>query len=187
MRPGRLAGSIGHGAAFCHSGRPYRAGGNLPHAAAAPGQVWPENQLRSWLLPQVYERLKAGQGEYLAELRMAVALFLRFSGLDYDQDDQAGIKLDAYIRWVQNILAYHEGNLIQLVTGDKGSYLYAAFGAPVAHGDDAARAIAAALKLQTQAAGAGIYHRNSDWVKPGPHAHRRLRQQQPAHLRRAGQ
>lgn len=125
-------------------------------AAAGNRPALDENQTRPWLLPPVYERIKAGQGNFLAELRPAVALFLRFGGLDYDHDDQAGGKLDAYIRWVQNILAYHEGHMIQLVTGDKGSYLYAAFGAPVAHGDDAARAVAAALMLQELPPGLGF-------------------------------
>jgi class 3 adenylate cyclase/tetratricopeptide (TPR) repeat protein len=108
-----------------------------------------EAQTRPWLLPPIYERLKAGQEHYLAELRTGVALFLRFGGLDYDNDDAAGEKLDTYIRWVQRTLAHYEGYLIQLTSGDKGSYLYAAFGAPLAHGDDAARAVAAALRLQS--------------------------------------
>lgn len=108
-----------------------------------------EAQTRPWLLPLVYERLKAGQERYLAELGTVVALFLRFGGLDYDNDDAAGEKLDAYIRWVQRSLAHYEGYLIQLTSGDKGSYLYAAFGAPLAHDDDAARAVAAALQLQS--------------------------------------
>ena len=42
----------------------------------------------------------------------------------------------------------YEGTLIQLTIGDKGSYLYAAFGAPLAHEDDTARAAAAALELR---------------------------------------
>ena len=108
-----------------------------------------EAQTRPWLLPPVYERLKAGRGRFLAELRTAIALFISFKGLDYDQDDAAGDKLDAYIRWVQNILAHYEGYLLQLTIGDKGSYLYASFGAPLAHGDDASRAVAAALELQS--------------------------------------
>jgi predicted ATPase/class 3 adenylate cyclase len=119
----------------------------IPRAAFTPAQ------LRPWLLPPVYERLVAGQrvsGEqqFLAELRPAVTLFLRFSGLDYDGDDAAGEKLDAYIRWAQATLARYEGYLLQLTVGDKGSYFYAAFGAPIAHDDDAARAVAAALELR---------------------------------------
>jgi len=106
-----------------------------------------EEQIRPWLLPPIYERLRTGQGQFLAELRPAVAFFLKFGGLDYDQDDAAGEKLDTYIRWVQNILSRHEGFLIQLTTGDKGNYLYAVFGAPLAHDDDPARAVGVAIDL----------------------------------------
>jgi adenylate cyclase len=106
-------------------------------------------QLRPWLLPPVYERLRTGRGEFLTELRPAVTpLFLRFGGIDYDEDEAAGDKLDAFIRWVQTILVGYEGYLLHLSMGDKGSYLSAGFGAPFAHEDDAVRAVSAALELQ---------------------------------------
>ena len=108
-----------------------------------------KDQVRGWLLPAIYDRWQAGQGQFLAELRPVSALFLKFSGLDYDQDEAAGEKLDAYIQWVQQTVAHYDGSLIQLTIGDKGSYLYVVFGAPVAHGDDAVRAVAVALHLQT--------------------------------------
>lgn len=107
-----------------------------------------DERVRSWILPPVYEKLKSGEGHLLAEIRPAVSIFIRFGGLDYDRDDASGEKLDAYIRWVQNILSCYEGFLIQLTTGDKGSYLYAVFGAPLAHDDDAVRAVTAAMDLQ---------------------------------------
>jgi predicted ATPase len=50
---------------------------------------------------------------------------------------------------VQNILLHYEAYLLQLTIGDKGSYLYATFGAPQAHDDDIDRAVAAALELQS--------------------------------------
>ncbi len=105
-------------------------------------------QARPWLLPAVYRLLNAGQGDFLAELRPASALFLRFGGIDYDQEEDAPKKLDAFIRQVQRILARFDGSLLQLTIGDKGSYLYAAFGAPIAHEDDVDRAASAALELQ---------------------------------------
>ncbi len=129
----------------------------IVRALAAPvePQPWPPlpagalsaNQVRAWLLPPVYARLQSGQGEFLAELRHTVSLFLRFTDLDYDNDDEAGLKLDAFVRWVQQVLTRYEGWLLHVTIGDKGSYFYATFGAPVAHGDDAARAVAAALEL----------------------------------------
>jgi len=110
-----------------------------------------EEQVRPWLLPVVCDRLRSGQGEFLAELRPAVALFLRFGGINYDGDQAAGTKLDAYIRAVQGIVTRYAGTLIQLTIGDKGSYLYAAFGAPLAHEDDTVRAVSAALDLRSLA------------------------------------
>src|SRR5690606_3768613 len=106
-------------------------------------------EAREWILPAVYRHLQFEQSRFLAELRPATALFLRFGGLDYEQDASAGEKLDDYIRWVQQVVDRYEGALIQLTTGDKGSYLYAAFGAPIAHDDDNQRAVAAALSLRT--------------------------------------
>jgi adenylate cyclase len=107
-------------------------------------------QCREWLLPAVYEREYMGHGAFLTELRPAAALFLRFTGIDYESD-QAEAQLDAFIRQAQAIIVQYEGVLLQLTIGDKGSYLYAAFGAPIAHEDDARRAVKTALELQRMA------------------------------------
>jgi adenylate cyclase len=109
-------------------------------------------QLRPWLVPVIRERLLAGRGEFLTELRPVAALFVRFSGIDYDEDDAAGEKLDSFVRRVQGILVRYEGTLVQLTIGDKGSFLYGAFGAPIAHEDDARRGVRAALELREAAA-----------------------------------
>lgn len=117
---------------------------------------WPEPQedpdnlelVRPWLLPAVFARLAAGAGDFLAELRPATALFARFLGIRFEDDRDALDRLDAFVRSVQSVLSRYEGTLVQLTVGDKGSYLYAAFGAPVAHEDDAARAVLAALDLR---------------------------------------
>lgn len=106
-----------------------------------------DEQARSWALPPVYSRLLSGE-RFLAELRPSVALFLKFSGIDYDNDEDAGRKLDAYVRWLQATAQKQGGFLIQLTIGDKGSYAYVSFGAPVAHADDSVRAVAAALDFQ---------------------------------------
>ncbi len=104
--------------------------------------------LESWLLPEVFARLRAGHGEFLTELRPAVAMFVRFDGIDYDGDPAAGEKLDAFIRWVVAIVQRFGGALVQLTIGDKGSFFYVAFGAPVAHENDNQRALSAALELR---------------------------------------
>lgn len=123
-----------------------------PPGMTQPSITLSDEVTRPWLLPAVYERIRDQQGRFLAELRPATALFLKFDGLDFDAGleadaQKAGEQLDRYIRWVQEVVDRLEGNLIQLTTGDKGSYLYAAFGAPIAHDDDVQRAVSAALEL----------------------------------------
>ncbi|MCU1361480.1 MAG: adenylate/guanylate cyclase [Ilumatobacteraceae bacterium] len=120
-----------------------------------PVDPWPElpadalsdDVVRTWMLPPVAARLEGGMGEFLTELRPAVSLFVRFSGIDYDNDPAAEQHLDAFIRAVQVILDRFDSYILQITIGDKGSYINTAFGAPVAHGDDAVRAATAALEL----------------------------------------
>ncbi|HEU4322856.1 MAG TPA: AAA family ATPase, partial [Roseiflexaceae bacterium] len=124
--------------------------GELPQT-----EPWPElppdalspAALRPWVLPAVYERSQAGLGAFLTELRPLVAMFVRFSGIDLNQPN-AGTRLDAFISDVQHTLARYDGTLLQITIGDKGSYLYAGFGAPTAHEDDPRRAVLAALALE---------------------------------------
>ena len=121
----------------------------------ASPQPWPaapkinEQIARNWLLPPVYQRLLRGGGAFLAELRTAACLFVKFSGINYDHEDSTASRLDAYICWVQTVLAHYGGHLIELTTGDKGSNFYAVFGAPQAHEDNLERALAAALELRS--------------------------------------
>ena len=103
--------------------------------------------LNQWLLPRVQMQLDANLGEFKPELRQAVALFMRFTGLDYDDDPDVQTKLNQFICWVQEILVRYDGNLLQLTFGDKGSYLYAAFGAPISHENNTYRAVSAGLEL----------------------------------------
>lgn len=103
-------------------------------------------QLRPWLPKAVYARQAAGQGAFITEFRPVVALFLRFTGIDYDSHD-AESRLDAFIRQVQHVLMEYGGTLIDLTIGDKGSYLYTVFGAPISYEDNARRAVHAALRL----------------------------------------
>jgi adenylate cyclase len=117
-----------------------------PRAAPALRTAEPE-RLRPWLIPEVGRRIVSGQDVFLTELRPATALFARFSGLDFEHDEAAPGKLDGYVRWLQRIVARLEGIVVQLTLGEKGSYFYAAWGAPIAHDDDTMRACTAALEL----------------------------------------
>lgn len=48
-----------------------------------------EAEVRPWVLPAVYERLRRGQGQFMADLRPVTALFLAFAGVAPDEDDDA--------------------------------------------------------------------------------------------------
>ena len=108
----------------------------------------PLDELRPWVLAPVYQREQTGMISLLTELRPAVPLFVNFSGIDYDNDADAEEKLNAFIAHVQRLLTKYEGSLLQLIIGDKGSYLYAVFGAFTAHEDDAQRAVYASLEIK---------------------------------------
>lgn len=137
-----------------------RAARLLGLRAAVPPAPWDrpaespdlDDLARPWLLPAVAARLLGSRGAtsppLLAEIRRAVALFLSFRGIDYDNDEDAPVLLDAFIRRVQQIAAAYGGALLQLTMGDKGSYLYVAFGAPVANDNAAANAVGAAFALR---------------------------------------
>ncbi len=112
-----------------------------------PRDAIQESKAQPWLHPAVFEKVRAGKSDLLSELRPAVALFLKFSGLDYDTEPDAAARLDAFVRWVDEVIARYDGALFQLIVGDKGSYLYIVFGAPIAHNDDATQAVLAALEL----------------------------------------
>ena len=121
-------------------------------ATSVPWPAIPEldkSIARDWLLPPVCRRLELGNREFLTEIRTAVSLFLKFDGLNYDFEDSEGKRLDTYIQWVQEVLGHYGGALLELSTGDKGSNLYAVFGAPLTYENALDRAIEAALELRS--------------------------------------
>jgi adenylate cyclase len=104
------------------------------------------SRLMSWIPSPVFEREQHRHETFLTEFRPCVALFIRFTGIDYDSD-AAESELDAFIRKVQRIATKHAGTLLDLNIGDKGSYTYVNFGALSAHEDDTRRAVKTALEL----------------------------------------
>lgn len=117
-------------------------------ALSQASQRYDEATLKPWLLPPIYERLMAND-PFLDEIRPAAVLFCAFSGLDYDDDPDAPVKLDRFIQQVQQLLAQdYDSYISQIIFGDKASYFYVMIGAPVAHSDDPARAVQAGLDIQ---------------------------------------
>jgi class 3 adenylate cyclase/tetratricopeptide (TPR) repeat protein len=123
-----------------------------PPVAGVAALPWPaltQAQVQPWMLPAVARFHDADQALF-TELRPAVALFMAFDGLDYTHSAGAG-PLNHLICHVQRVIAQYEGTVLQVTVGDKGSYLYAAFGAPTMHEDDAVRAVHAASALRALA------------------------------------
>jgi adenylate cyclase len=108
-------------------------------------------KLHPWVHTLLVEREGSGQVAFLTEFRPCIAMFVRFSGIDFDQDS-AGPQLDAFICQAQAIVARHDGTFLQLTVGDKGSYAYINFGALSAHENDARRAVNTALALMETSA-----------------------------------
>ena len=98
-----------------------------------------ESDLRPFLLPEVWERLRAGLGAFLSELRLVVPVFIR---LDCPESF-----LNDYVNWVDQVVEQYGGRLSSVEVGDKGSLLIVMFGAPVSTGDDVRRALRCCLAL----------------------------------------
>ena len=122
-------------------------------SADVPSAPWDEevalsgDELARWLLDPVFEKIRQGGERFLAELRLTVSLFLKFEGIVYEGDPEAGAKINRFIAWVQASVSLHDGHLLQVIIGDKGDYLFIGFGALAAHEDDASRAITTARLL----------------------------------------
>ncbi|MCB0062355.1 MAG: tetratricopeptide repeat protein [Caldilineaceae bacterium] len=113
-----------------------------------------QEHIQQWLAAPIYERLDQNSANFLAEIRPITVLFLHFGGISLIGEDRAEPEkvqqeLDRYVRWVQRLLARHEGYLLKLTFDDKGSYGVITFGAPKSSYGDTARALAAALELRT--------------------------------------
>jgi class 3 adenylate cyclase/tetratricopeptide (TPR) repeat protein len=123
---------------------------SLPLRAASPIQL-PESALaalKSYIPGAIVARLAAGQGvaDWLAELRRVTVLFVNLPELAHDLPLE---RAQALTQAIQDTVYHFEGSLNKLSVDDKGVTLLAAFGLPpLAHEDDAARGVQAALKIQ---------------------------------------
>ncbi len=118
----------------------------LPPLPAADAALLPT--LSAFLHPSLARRLLDGQAGFVNEHRGVTVLFVGFSGFDYDGDPQVGARLQAYIAQVARVVEQYDGDLNKIDMGDKGSKLVMIFGAPIAHENDAERAMRCALALR---------------------------------------
>ncbi|MEI7770486.1 MAG: adenylate/guanylate cyclase domain-containing protein [Chloroflexales bacterium] len=118
----------------------------LPPLPAAAESLLPT--LTAFVHPSLAHRLLDGQLGFVNEHRSVTVLFVGFNGFDYDGDPHVGVRLQAYIAQVARIVEQYDGDLNKIDMGDKGSKLVIIFGAPIAHENDAERAMRCALALR---------------------------------------
>ncbi|HEV8693497.1 MAG TPA: BREX system ATP-binding domain-containing protein, partial [Lysobacter sp.] len=95
----------------------------------------------------VLQRLQAGHGEWLAEFRPVVVVFIYIAGVEYRTAGTLD-RLQNVMLAVQRPLEHHHGAIYQFLMDDKGTSLIAAFGLPHhAQEHEARRAVNAALAI----------------------------------------
>ncbi len=103
-----------------------------------------EAALMAVIPPTVRQRIESGGRNPIAEFRAVTAVFVRVHDLDLD-DPAAPVQ--ETVRAVQQALV-EAGGVVHAIIGDKGFGLLGLFGVPpLAHEDDAARAIDASVAL----------------------------------------
>jgi class 3 adenylate cyclase/tetratricopeptide (TPR) repeat protein len=109
--------------------------------------------MRGYIPAAIYSRIAAGQTDWLGELRKVTVVFVNLP--DFDQDIQLGVAQELMIVLQRTVYEF-EGSLNKLSVDDKGVSMLVGFGVPpVAHEDDPARAVGAALALAERISGLG--------------------------------
>ncbi len=109
-----------------------------------------ESALKGYIPNSIRARLDQ-QADWLAELRRMTILFVGIGNLDYEADD-ASERLQDLLQAAQDLIHRFEGSLGKVNVDDKGTVLLILFGVPpFSHEDDATRAVAFALNLQSVA------------------------------------
>ncbi len=98
--------------------------------------------------PTLAHLIEEGQISFINGHRKVTVAFVSFGGFDYDHDPSIGARLQAYLEAVIAIVQRYDGYLNKVDMGDKGSKYIVLFGAPVAHEDDADRALRCLLELR---------------------------------------
>jgi class 3 adenylate cyclase/tetratricopeptide (TPR) repeat protein len=109
-----------------------------------------ELAVRAYIPQVLLSRLDAGQADWLAELRRTTVVFANIRGIGNSTPDALHL-LHRITQVAQRILGRYDGWLKEITMDDKGTTLVAAFGVPpFTHEDDSARAIEAALTIQSE-------------------------------------
>ena len=111
----------------------------------APFRVSSVAAMRGYIPAAIYARLAAGQTDWLGELRKVSVLFANLPGFSRETPIEDAQRLMVTL---QRTVYQFEGSLNKMSVDDKGVSMLAGFGLPpVAHEDDAVRAISCAQAL----------------------------------------
>ena len=103
--------------------------------------------LRHFVPAAVLSRIDANQGQWLAEFRMVVTLFISVAGIDYEANDAPG-RVASAVAAMRSAVTKYDGTFHQFIVDDKGTTVVAAWGLPgQSHENDAVRALRAAHDL----------------------------------------
>ncbi|MFQ5576068.1 MAG: adenylate/guanylate cyclase domain-containing protein, partial [Anaerolineae bacterium] len=124
----------------------------LPYYSDSPVTLLPkaEAALRAYIPGTVLTRLVAGQSDWLAEVRQITIIFVNLPEIDPGRPD-ALEQTQRIMSALQTTIYRFEGAIDKLSTDDKGTTLIAALGLPpLAHQDDPARGVRAALAIRAE-------------------------------------
>ena len=113
-----------------------------------------EGSLRAYIPGAIINRLTAGQGAWIAELRRVTVLFINLP--DFNQDTDLGTG-QAVARAIQRSVYRYEGSVNKINVDDKGITVVAALGLPpFSHEDDPTRGVEAALMVRRELNAMGV-------------------------------
>src|SRR5215216_6455777 len=109
-----------------------------------------ENSLRPYIPGAVINRLTAGQGSWIAELRRVTVLFINLPDIDQNTELETSQTIS---KLIQRSVYRYEGSINKINVDDKGITILAALGLPpFSHEDDPARGVQAALMIRKELA-----------------------------------
>lgn len=112
--------------------------------------------LRLFVPAAVLSRVDANQGQWLAEFRKVVTLFISVEGIDYGASDAPG-QVASAVEAIRLAVTNYDGAFHQFIVDDKGTTVVAAWGLPgQSHENDAVRALRAAHDLLGALAAQGL-------------------------------
>ncbi len=125
---------------------------SLPKKPVIPSGA--ENSLRPYIPGAVINRLTAGQGSWIAELRRVTVLFINLPDIDQDTELESAQNIS---KLIQRSVYRYEGSINKINVDDKGITIVAALGLPpFSHEDDPARGVQAALMIRKELANLNV-------------------------------